>query len=77
MFEPRVGQVRVVALKNMNKIFCYINGIVSPTAHVRWLFCGHMTCHNETVSSQKRLTSNTAKSMTSEGNSTLLPANTD
>ena len=44
MFEPRVGQVRVVALKNMNKIFCYVNGIFSPTAHV------HMTCNNETVS---------------------------
>ena len=70
MFEPRVGQVRVVALKNMNKIFCYVNGIFSPTAHV------HMTYNNETVSCQKPLTSDTAKSMKSEGpNSVLFATN--
>ena len=48
VFEPRVGQVREVALKNMNKMFCYINRI-SPTPHVHWLLAGHVACHNESV----------------------------
>ena len=33
-----------------------------------------MTSNNETVSRQNLFTGNTAKSMTSEGNSALLPA---
>ena len=40
-----------------------------------WFLRGHKTPNNETVSRQKLWAGNIAKSMTSEGNSALLPAN--
>ena len=53
-------------------------GNFSPTA---WaligLLRGHMTSNNETVSRQNLSAGNLAKSMTSEANSALFPANVD
>ena len=51
----------------------------SPSsARSHWLLRGQMTSNNKTVSRQKSLSrGNSAKSMTSEGNSALLPANVD
>ena len=49
------------------------------SACYHWLLRGHMnfTSNNETVSCQNLGVGNIAKSMKSEGNSTLLPANVD
>ena len=58
-----------------NNQFCYIAGNVLPTA--RALIRGHMTSNNKTVSRRNLWAGNIAKSMTSEGNSALLPANVD
>ena len=44
---------------------------------LNWLLRGHMISNNETVSCQNLWAGNIAKSMTSEGNSALLPANVD
>ena len=42
-----------------------------------WLLGGHVTSNKDTVSHQNLGVGNTAKSMTSEGNSALLPTNVD
>ena len=42
-----------------------------------WLLRGHMTSNNKTVSRQNLSAGNVAKSMKSEGNSALLPADVD
>ena len=47
------------------------------SACYHWLLQGHMKSNNETVSCQNLGVGNIAKSMKSEGNSTLLPANVD
>ena len=47
------------------------------STHSHWFFRGHMTSNNEIVSPQNLWAGNIAKSMTSEGNSALLPANVD
>ena len=56
---------------------CYIPGNFFPTACSHWLLRGHMTSNSETVSRQNLQAGNIAKSITSEGNSALLPANVD
>ena len=75
-----------------NNGFCFLAGNFFPTActllgyfkvtwHMTctllWLLQGHMTANNETVSCQNLWAGNIAKSMTSVGNSALLPANVD
>ena len=47
------------------------------SARSQWLLRGHMTSNNETVSRRNIWAGNIAKSMTSECNSALLPANVD
>ena len=47
------------------------------SARSHWLLWGQVTYNNETVSRQNLLAGNIAKSMTSEDNSALLPANVD
>ena len=49
--------------------------IQSDITGSHWLLWGHMTSNNKTVSCQNLWAGNIAKSMTSEGNSALLPAN--
>ena len=44
------------------------------SAPIHWLVHGHMTSNNETVSRQMSWAGNIAKTMTSSGNSSLLPA---
>ena len=57
------------------KSICYVVGYFVPTARSHWLLRGHMIFNNETVFCQNLLTGNIANSMTSVGNSALLPAN--
>ena len=47
------------------------------SARSHWLLQGHMTSNNETVSRQNLCAGHIARSMTSGGNSALLPANVD
>ena len=51
--------------------------IIPNSVHSHWLLRGHMTSTNKTVSCQNLGAGNIARSMTSEGNSALLPANVD
>ena len=58
--------------------YSYIFGNFFPkSAGSHWLFQSHVTSNNETVSCPDLSAGNIAKSMTSEGNSTLLPMNVD
>ena len=59
-----------------NKYICYIAGF-PKSAHPHWLLRGHMTSNIETASRENLWAGNIAKSMTSQGNSALLPANVD
>ena len=47
------------------------------SARSHWLLQGHITSNNETVSRQNLCAGHIARSVTSEGNSALLPANVD
>ena len=49
----------------------------SNSACSHWLLRGHMTSNIKTISRQKLRAGNIAKSMTSQGNSEVLPANVD
>ena len=61
-----------------NNQFCYIAGsFFANSTRSHWLLRGHMTSNNETVSRRNIWAGNIAKSMTSECNSALLPANVD
>ena len=62
---------------NVDNSHCYIAGNFFPTLHD---LIGHfkvMTSNNKTVSCQNLRVGNIAKSMTSEGNSALIPTNVD
>ena len=57
---------------------CYRAEFFFPNSmHSHWLLQGHMTSNNKTFSHQSLWAGNSAKSMTSEGNSAVLPANVD
>ena len=58
-------------------LLLYIWKFFPKSAGSHWLLQSHMTSHNETVSCPDLSAGNIAKSMTSEGNSTLLPMNVD
>ena len=70
-------------LEKMKSWFCCNTSLLFYTwkfpnsACCHWLLRGHMKSNNETVSCQNLGVGNIAKSMKSEGNSTLLPANVD
>ena len=58
--------------------YCYISGNVFPkSAGSHWLLQSHMMSNNETISCPDLSAGNIAKSMTLEGNITLLPTNVD
>ena len=56
-------------------LFCW--KFVPNSTYSHWLLQGHMISNNETVSGKNLWAGNIAKSMTPEGNSTLLPVNVD
>ena len=59
-------------------VLLYSWNFSSNSARSHWSVRDHMTSNNETVSRQKSLiVGNIAKSITSEGNNAMLPANVD
>ena len=56
-------------------LFCW--KFLPNSTYSHWLLQGHMISNNETVSGKNLWAGNIAKSMTPEGNSTLLPVNVD
>ena len=78
-FTVFIYTIRHLKFGGLNKVRCYIAGIFFPTAHalIGYSVLGHMTSYDETVSHKNLSAGNIAKSMTSEGNSALLPANVD
>ena len=64
-------------LKTLKMMLLYGWNFLSNSARSHWLLRGHMTSHNETVSLQNLRAGSSVKSMTSQGNSAVLPANVD
>ena len=75
------------SLINLNMVPCHGKGwhftllyswkFFPNRAHSHWLLGGHMTSNNETISRQNLWVGNIAISLTSVGNTALLPVNVD